>query len=626
MNLSRYWPLAILLLGLAGCSGTSPAATSGGKSAAQWIESGNAALARGETDRALDYFSSALEAQSDSALAHERRAAAFLQMKKFDQSVNDCKEALKIDGKLASAYFTQGLAEEKLGDIERALDDLTRALDNGLERADVLTARGGLYHTLAKAKASVKPDEAAEFLKKAFKDFEQAVKLEPRQVEPRMQRAAICLDMRDYEGAVADCDAVLEADPNLAAAHVARARAESELSETDKAVIDCDSAIHLDENLIEAYAVRAKARLEKSAEMRTLAEVAQCNRAVDDCQKVLGLSKRVESDTEDGKQARSLGGLAHELRGSIYHNLHAAKKALAEYEQALSLDPFLVSALLRRAVTRSVADDYSGALNDCNTAIGIDSARPEAYSGRGWVYGIKQDYPKALDDFRQAVSLDRKCAKAYHGRALVYFAMAAQELGRALELRKANRPSDRPEIISCMEKVKDFRQKCISDTTAAIDANRHMARAYLTRGLAYGSQANPEKALVDFTAAIREDPKMVRAYYNLGILYAKRHDLKAAIWAFDEAGKLQPTAAVIDRNLFLIYQEMGDPIMTPKYYNSWQKKLATARTNEEEFLESAVELTFRPKKLSELQPDIDVDPLDKAKQDLEKKLDETAKK
>ena len=38
-----------------------------------------------------------------------------------------------------------------------------------------------------------------------------------------MQRAAVHLDMGDYESAVADCDEVLKADPNLAAAYVARA-------------------------------------------------------------------------------------------------------------------------------------------------------------------------------------------------------------------------------------------------------------------------------------------------------------------------------------------------------------------------------------------------------------------
>ena len=43
----------------------------------------------------------------------------------------------------------------------------------------MLSARGGLYHSMAKA--SVKPDEAAKFLQEALKDFDRAVKLDPHQ-------------------------------------------------------------------------------------------------------------------------------------------------------------------------------------------------------------------------------------------------------------------------------------------------------------------------------------------------------------------------------------------------------------------------------------------------------------
>ena len=60
---------------------------------------------------------------------------------------------------------------------------------------------------------------------------------------------------------------------------------------------------------------------------------------------------------------------------------------------------YLVSTLLRRAVARSTAEDFAGALNDCNTAIGIDSARPEAYCGRGMIYAMKLEFAKAIEDF-----------------------------------------------------------------------------------------------------------------------------------------------------------------------------------------------------------------------------------
>ncbi len=144
------------------------------------------------------------------------------------------------------------------------------------------------------------------------------------------------------------------------------------------------------------------------------------------------------------------------------------------------------------------------------------------------------------------MSLDRKCAKAYGRRAIVYSAMASAELDKAKELARRRIPAERAEIESCLDKMNELRQKCIDDATEAIAANRHLARAYLTRGLAYATQSLTEKALADFNAAIREDPKMVRAYYNRGILFTKTRRFAAAIKDFEEAGKLQPAAAVID--------------------------------------------------------------------------------
>ncbi len=615
MNLSRYWPLVILLLVLTSCSGSPPI---GGRSAAELIESGNKALARGDLDQALADFNSALDAQADSAQARERRAATFLQMKKFDQALYDCNEALKIDGKLASAYFTRGQVEKNLGETGKALENFTKALDNGLEQVDVVADRGALYYSMAKT--STRPDETAKIMEKALNDFDRAIKLDPRQVGLRMQRAMIHLDMGDYESAIADCDVALKADPNLATAHVARARGECELGEIDLAIIDCDAAIHLDGNLIEVYVIRAKARLEKASEMRTLAEVAECEQAVADCQTAIDRSKKFKGDPEGMKHVKTIRGMAHELRGSIYHNLRATKSALAEYEKALSLDPCLVSSLLRRAVTRTIAEDYAGAMNDCNTAVSIDSTRAEAYSGRGMVYAMKLEFPKAIEDFTQAVQLNRKCAKAYGGRALVHSAMASSEL------EKAKKSTDRTEIASCLEKANELRQKCIDDATEAIGANRHLARAYLTRGLAYANQQIAEKALTDFNAAIREDPKMVKAYYNRGVLFAKRLQLDAAISDFVEGSKLQPNNPLYDVRLGQCYQQKGDMISATRYYRSHEEKIKKARQDQESFLNDTTDFIFKPKKAAELEPDVDSDPLDKAKKDLEKKLDATAEK
>ncbi len=50
--------------------------------------------------------------------------------------------AIKINGKLAGAYFTRALAEKGRSEADKALDDFSKAIELGSERADMLAARG----------------------------------------------------------------------------------------------------------------------------------------------------------------------------------------------------------------------------------------------------------------------------------------------------------------------------------------------------------------------------------------------------------------------------------------------------------------------------------------------------
>ena len=65
------------------------------------------------------------------------------------------------------------------------------------------------------------------------------------------------------------------------------------------------------------------------------------------------------------------------------------------------------------------------------------------------------------------------------------------------------------------------------------------AMIYYTRGLAYNSLKNYEKAILDFTESIKIDPSS-RSYYVRGRIYEtlKRYD--EAIRDYDEAIKLDP--------------------------------------------------------------------------------------
>ena len=172
-----------------------------------------------------------------------------------------------------------------------------------------------------------------------------------------------------------------------------------------------------------------------------------------------------------------------------------------------------------------------------------------------------------------------------------------------------------------------MRQKCIDDATKAIEANRHLTSAYLTRGLVFAKLQIADNARADFDAAIREDSKAVRAYYNRGVLSFNQRRVDAAIKDFQKAAELQPNDPLLDYRLFQCYQQKRDAILADKYRRKVQEKTNEIRQAPESFLmDSAADMPAKAKSPGALQPDIEADPLEMAKKELERKLDATAEK
>ena len=61
------------------------------------------------------------------------------------------------------------------------------------------------------------------------------------------------------------------------------------------------------------------------------------------------------------------------------------------------------------------------AIADYDQAIRLDPKNDLYYASRGWSYLLKKDYNRAIADFDQAIRLDLKCYYAYVGRAGTYY-------------------------------------------------------------------------------------------------------------------------------------------------------------------------------------------------------------
>jgi tetratricopeptide (TPR) repeat protein len=95
-------------------------------------------------------------------------------------------------------------------------------------------------------------------------------------------------------------------------------------------------------------------------------------------------------------------------------------KAIADYTEAIRLDPKLAMAYCNRGVAYGSKGEYDKAIADCTEAIRLDPKLDLAYELRGLAYGSKGEYDKAIADYTEAIRLDPKFALTYHNRGLAY--------------------------------------------------------------------------------------------------------------------------------------------------------------------------------------------------------------
>ena len=103
------------------------------------------------------------------------------------------------------------------------------------------------------------------------------------------------------------------------------------------------------------------------------------------------------------RETQSDRATAYNNRGWSYSDKGDHDRAIADFDEAIRLDPKLAIAFVNRGWSYERKGDYDRAIADYDEAIRLDPNYSLAHNNRGWARNLKGEYDQAIVDFGEAI-------------------------------------------------------------------------------------------------------------------------------------------------------------------------------------------------------------------------------
>ncbi len=286
-------------------------------------------------------------------------------------------------------------------------------------------------------------------------------------------------------------------------------------------------------------------------------------RSASDVSPAAGFQAHVRTQLPPGPtRVAPAAAYAHFVRGYLHELRNEDGEALADYEDALRIDPDSVTLHHRAATLAFRQSRYDVGVNHAEEALERDADHlPSIMLLARWYAASGTEFDRAVELFKRAASLDPADLESYLNLALLYakvkrYADAEQTLGRALAVNPTS-----PSAHLYLGKVA-VAQKHWSDAEKHFERTVELApfseAAYIALGDLYVQQGDRDRAVAVYKRLLnRVDPRDSEAVGRLIHLYLQDKTFDQAIALLDELLKADPGNADVRLLKARIFGEIG---------------------------------------------------------------------
>ena len=180
-----------------------------GKTFVAYNNRGIAYSNRGEYDRAVQDYNTAIAMKPDYFTAYNNRGVAFSRIGSYERAIEDFGRAIALNPNFDDAYNNRGIAHEKTGQFENAMEDFRKAIVLNPVSEKAYVNRGVTYQKVG-------------MLDQAIEDFNTAITINPNSYTAYNNRG-ICFNKKGIlERAIEDYTTAIAINPRFKEAYYNR--------------------------------------------------------------------------------------------------------------------------------------------------------------------------------------------------------------------------------------------------------------------------------------------------------------------------------------------------------------------------------------------------------------------